>query len=33
MSSHRRTIAAAAATILTSISLYPVFIGTGWGKR
>ncbi len=30
MSSHRRTIAAAAATILTSISLYPVFIGTAW---
>ena len=30
MASHRRTIAAAAATILTSISLYPVFIGTAW---
>ena len=30
MTSHRRTIAAAAATILTSISLYPVFIGTAW---
>ncbi len=30
MASHRRTIAAAAATILTSVSLYPVFIGTAW---
>jgi transglutaminase-like putative cysteine protease len=30
MTSHRRTIAAAAATILASISLYPVFIGTAW---
>jgi transglutaminase-like putative cysteine protease len=30
MASRRRTIAAAAATILTSISLYPVFIGTAW---
>ncbi|MGH3214535.1 MAG: transglutaminaseTgpA domain-containing protein, partial [Trebonia sp.] len=30
MTSHRRTIAAAAATILTSVSLYPVFIGTAW---
>src|ERR1700751_627916 len=30
MASHRRTIAVAAAPILTSISLYPVFIGTAW---
>jgi transglutaminase-like putative cysteine protease len=30
MANHRRTIAAAAATILASISLYPVFIGTAW---
>ena len=30
MASHRRTIAAAAATILASISLYPVFVGTAW---
>ncbi|MGZ4434857.1 MAG: transglutaminase family protein, partial [Trebonia sp.] len=30
MASHRRTIAAAASTILTSIALYPVFIGTAW---
>ena len=30
MASHRRTIAAAAATILTSISLYPIFNGTAW---
>ncbi len=30
MASHRRTLAAAAAVILASLSLYPVFIGTGW---
>ncbi len=30
MASHRRTIAAAAAAILASISLYPIFIGTAW---
>jgi transglutaminase-like putative cysteine protease len=30
MGSHRRTIAAAAATILASVSLYPVFTGTLW---
>ena len=27
MSSHRRTLAAAVATILASVSLYPIFIG------
>jgi len=30
MASHRRTVAAACAVILASISLYPIFIGTGW---
>jgi transglutaminase-like putative cysteine protease len=30
MASHRRTLAAACAVILASISLYPIFIGTGW---
>jgi transglutaminase-like putative cysteine protease len=30
MASHRRTLAAAAATILASISLYPIFTGTMW---
>ncbi|TVZ03177.1 hypothetical protein EAS64_22315 [Trebonia kvetii] len=30
MASHRRTLAAAAAVLLASLSLYPVFIGTGW---
>jgi transglutaminase-like putative cysteine protease len=30
MRNNRKTIAAAFATILTSVSLYPVFIGTGW---
>ena len=30
MASHRRTLAAAVAVILASLSLYPVFIGTGW---
>jgi transglutaminase-like putative cysteine protease len=30
MQNHRKTIAAALATVLASISLYPVFVGTGW---
>jgi transglutaminase-like putative cysteine protease len=30
MANHRRTLAAAAATILASVSLYPIFIGTLW---
>jgi transglutaminase-like putative cysteine protease len=30
MASHRRTLAAAVAVVLASISLYPVYIGTGW---
>jgi hypothetical protein len=30
MGSHRRTLAAAAATILASVSLYPIFIGSLW---
>ena len=30
MASHRRTTAAACAVILASVSLYPIFIGTGW---
>src|SRR5215472_8989553 len=30
MGSHRRTIAAAVAVILASVSLYPIFIGTQW---
>jgi transglutaminase-like putative cysteine protease len=30
MGSHRRTITAAVATILASVSLYPIFIGTVW---
>ena len=30
MGSHRRTIAAAIAVILASVSLYPIFIGTQW---
>lgn len=30
MGSHRRTIAAAVATTLASVSLYPIFIGTQW---
>ena len=30
MASHRRTVAAACAVILASISLYPIFTGTGW---
>jgi transglutaminase-like putative cysteine protease len=30
MASHRRTAAAACAVILASISLYPIFTGTGW---
>jgi len=30
MGSHRRTIAAAVATILASVSLYPIFIGVQW---
>jgi transglutaminase-like putative cysteine protease len=30
MASHRRTIAAACAVILASVSLYPIFIGSGW---
>jgi transglutaminase-like putative cysteine protease len=30
MRNHRKTIAAALATALASVSLYPVFIGTGW---
>lgn len=30
MGSHRRTLAAAAATILASLSLYPIFSGTAW---
>src|SRR5215469_10622577 len=30
MPSHRRTLAAAAATILASVSLYPLFSGTAW---
>jgi transglutaminase-like putative cysteine protease len=30
MASHRRTLAAAIAVVLASISLYPIYIGTGW---
>jgi transglutaminase-like putative cysteine protease len=30
MASHRRTVAAACAVILASISLYPIFTGTTW---
>ena len=30
MASHRRTLAAAAATILAAVSLYPIFIGALW---
>jgi transglutaminase-like putative cysteine protease len=30
MASHRRTLAAACAVILASISLYPIFSGSGW---
>ena len=30
MASHRRTIAAACAVVLASISLYPIFTGTAW---
>ena len=30
MSSHRRTLAAAIATIAASVSLYPIFLGTLW---
>jgi transglutaminase-like putative cysteine protease len=30
MHSHRKTITAALATVLASVSLYPVFIGIGW---
>jgi transglutaminase-like putative cysteine protease len=30
VASHRRTLAAAAATILASVSLYPLFSGTAW---
>jgi transglutaminase-like putative cysteine protease len=30
MENHRKTLAAALATVLTSVSLYPVFTGTGW---
>ena len=30
MGSHRRTIAAAVATILASVSLYPIFMGIQW---
>jgi transglutaminase-like putative cysteine protease len=30
MGNHRKTFAAALATVLTSVSLYPVFTGTGW---
>jgi len=30
MRNNRKTITAALATVLTSVSLYPVFIGTGW---
>jgi transglutaminase-like putative cysteine protease len=30
MASHRRTLAAAAATLLASLSLYPIFIGALW---
>ncbi len=30
MGNHRRTIAAAAATILASVSLYPIFYGWAW---
>ncbi len=30
MASHRRTVAAAGAVILASISLYPIFTGTAW---
>jgi transglutaminase-like putative cysteine protease len=30
MASHRRTLAAAAASVLASVSLYPIFIGTLW---
>src|SRR3984957_13832806 len=30
MASHGRTVAAACAVVLASLSLYPIFIGTGW---
>jgi transglutaminase-like putative cysteine protease len=30
MASHRRTVAAAGAVILASLSLYPIFTGTAW---
>ncbi len=30
MASHRRTVAAACAVILASVSLYPIFTGAGW---
>jgi transglutaminase-like putative cysteine protease len=30
MADHRKTLAAALATVLTSVSLYPIFIGTTW---
>jgi transglutaminase-like putative cysteine protease len=30
MASHRRTLAAVVAVVLASLSLYPVYIGTGW---
>ena len=30
MASHRRTMAAAIAVVLASLSLYPIYIGTGW---
>ncbi|HTR93942.1 MAG TPA: transglutaminaseTgpA domain-containing protein [Trebonia sp.] len=30
MASHRRTLAAAVAVVLASLSLYPIYIGTGW---
>ena len=30
MASHGRTVAAACAVVLASVSLYPIFIGTGW---
>lgn len=30
MGSHKRTLAAAAATMLASLSLYPIFFGMAW---
>ena len=30
MASHRRTLTAGLAVILASLSLYPIYIGTGW---